>query len=896
MKKCIFIILFLAGSIPALALHIAGGEMYYRYLGPGSAPNTDRYLITLRLFRECNPAVPSFPPNVQAAPMPADVAIGIFSNGPPVSLMDSIDVKQSDFKIIELQSPLICINNPPSICYQVGYFTFTIDLPKVPNGYTIAYQTCCRSFLLNNIVFYNIPGQSSGEGATYSCQIPGTALVGNQPISSPVFALKDTTLVCQDKKFSLDFSASDSLNATGTGAGSVDSVSYSFCAAYNRGKAASSLNIIPSFPPYQDVTYRPGFSGIEPLGPNAVINPRTGIISGIAPTSGGYVVSVCVQQWHHAIPISIHRKDFILRIAACDFAAALLNPAYLTCDGYGIQLQNESTSSAVHSYFWDFGVPGIAGDTSDSPTPQFIYRDTGTYTVKLVINRGETCSDSTTSQAKIYPGFFPGFKISGSCFLDPFQFTDTTVTKYGTVNSWFWKFGDNANPGDTSHLKDPVYHYAAPADSTAITFIVSNSKGCTDTLGKKINVIGKPAIQLPFRDTLICITDSLQLFASSPDSVAVFSWSPGYAITSQGSPDPLVFPKDTTTYQVTASDKGCTSSDSVKVNVIQSVTLFTGNDTTICKTDSIQFHPRTNGLYFSWIPTTALNNPALEDPEAAPAQTTTYTLTSSVGRCSSTDSVRIKVVPYPVVYIGPDTVICYGAQAYLHSRITGSSFYWSPTNSLLDPRSLSPVAGPESTTEYILTTLDTLGCPKPVSDSVLVTVLPQLHIFAGNDTTIVADQPLQLNAQGGLIYHWYPATGMNDPSSKNPVVVLGASYDSVTYYVRGENSEGCFGTDSLKVKLFKIKPDLLIPTAFTPNGDGRNDVFKPVLAGIRELLFFRVYNRWGEMLYSTSQPGQGWDGNFAGSKQNPGTYVFMAEAIDYLGNRIFKKGTFVLIR
>jgi gliding motility-associated-like protein len=285
-----------------------------------------------------------------------------------------------------------------------------------------------------------------------------------------------------------------------------------------------------------------------------------------------------------------------------------------------------------------------------------------------------------------------------------------------------------------------------------------------------------------------------------------------------------------------------------------------------------------------------------EDPVTAPVQNTTYILTASVGKCSATDSVTVKVVPYPVVNAGPDTAICYGTEAFLHSHITGSAFFWTPAGSLLNPRSVSPIAGPQSTTVYILTATDTLGCPKPVSDSIVVTVLPPLQVSAGNDTTIVANQPLQLNARGGLTYTWYPATGMNDSQIKNPVVVLGSSYDSVTYFVRAESAAGCYGTDSVKVKVFKIKPDILIPTAFTPNGDGRNDFFKPILAGIRELIFFRVYNRWAELLYSTSQPGTGWDGTFAGIKQNSGTYVFMVEAVDYLGNRIFKKGTFVLIR
>jgi gliding motility-associated-like protein len=161
---------------------------------------------------------------------------------------------------------------------------------------------------------------------------------------------------------------------------------------------------------------------------------------------------------------------------------------------------------------------------------------------------------------------------------------------------------------------------------------------------------------------------------------------------------------------------------------------------------------------------------------------------------------------------------------------------------------------------------------------------------------VVANQPLQLQATGGTTYAWTPAIGMNNPSIANPVVVIGNTPDSIIYKVRVGVPEGCFAEDQLQVKVFKTNPDILIPTAFTPNYDGRNDVFKPVAVGIKAMEYFRVYNRWGQLLYSTNSVGSGWDGTFQGKEQATGTYVFMAKAIDYLGNEINRKGTVLLIR
>ncbi|MBZ4256743.1 gliding motility-associated C-terminal domain-containing protein, partial [Mycobacterium tuberculosis] len=83
------------------------------------------------------------------------------------------------------------------------------------------------------------------------------------------------------------------------------------------------------------------------------------------------------------------------------------------------------------------------------------------------------------------------------------------------------------------------------------------------------------------------------------------------------------------------------------------------------------------------------------------------------------------------------------------------------------------------------------------------------------------------------------------------------------------------------------------PSAFTPNGDGRNDYLKPLPVGISALRYFKVLNRWGQIVFSTTEYGRGWDGTFNGVKQPPGTYIYMAEGVDYKGKIVFKKGSAV---
>jgi len=196
----------------------------------------------------------------------------------------------------------------------------------------------------------------------------------------------------------------------------------------------------------------------------------------------------------------------------------------------------------------------------------------------------------------------------------------------------------------------------------------------------------------------------------------------------------------------------------------------------------------------------------------------------------------------------------------------------------------------------VLHVADTLGCPKPVTDSILVKIIPKVNAFAGNDTAVVREQALQLNATGGTDYLWIPSFNLSDPHIANPVVTFLEAPDTLLYSVKVSTPEGCSATDSIKIFVFATQPEVFVPTAFTPNGDGRNDIYRTMVAGMKQFLYFRVYNRWGQLLFSTSEANKGWDGTYGGRKQESGTYVYSIQAIDYNNRSYFKKGTFVLIR
>ncbi|MBS1622214.1 MAG: gliding motility-associated C-terminal domain-containing protein [Bacteroidetes bacterium] len=267
--------------------------------------------------------------------------------------------------------------------------------------------------------------------------------------------------------------------------------------------------------------------------------------------------------------------------------------------------------------------------------------------------------------------------------------------------------------------------------------------------------------------------------------------------------------------------------------------------------------------------------------------------------------------PYPVASINPsDVSICWGTSTAVNATINiGTSYTWSNANTLQNqgsgnvntvPYNINATASPPATMDYVLTVTNA-GCPNLLVDTFHVNVLPRIIVFAGNDTSIVVGQLLQLNATTNTPtannFNWSPGTGLNFTTISNPVASLGPELgDYITYVVRATDSIGCYAEDNIKVTIFKTGPDIFVPSAFTPNGDGKNDIVKPICVGIAQLNYFKIFNRWGQLVFNSSQIGKGWDGNIGGTRQSTGNFVYMAQGIDYTGKTIFRKGNVVLIR
>lgn len=275
----------------------------------------------------------------------------------------------------------------------------------------------------------------------------------------------------------------------------------------------------------------------------------------------------------------------------------------------------------------------------------------------------------------------------------------------------------------------------------------------------------------------------------------------------------------------------------------------------------------------------------------SPKVTTTYEVSTTTRfGCIIYDTVTVAVDVLSTT-ISADTAICLGDLAMVHAS-GGTSYQWNPTDpTWTNPTGDTSLLQPLSTNTYTVTISDTAsGCT--IEREVTVTVNPIPVADAGDTTTILIGNSLQLTGSGGVTYQWTPNYRITDANTATPTV---SPLQNTTYTLLVTDINGCTDTDTVRISVKSID-DVFIPSAFSPNGDGRNDIFRLVPFGLTELERFQIFNRWGQMVFDAGSLTDGWDGTFGGEPQPQGTYIFYLSGFDYKGDAIIRKGNITLLR
>jgi gliding motility-associated-like protein len=259
----------------------------------------------------------------------------------------------------------------------------------------------------------------------------------------------------------------------------------------------------------------------------------------------------------------------------------------------------------------------------------------------------------------------------------------------------------------------------------------------------------------------------------------------------------------------------------------------------------------------------------------------------------ATDSIHLLLVPPPVFTVQPnDTIICPG-DSILLTASGGDVYAWSPAATVGLPSAGATAVFPSSETTYkVMVTENTCN----ITDSLFATVhtkpLPTVTVSKSNDVNCTQIQAM-LNATGGINYHWQPENTLSDPFIANP---FAEPHDTTMYYVQVTGANGCMAEDSIRINVASVGAiNYVVPNAFTPNNDGRNDCFGVSRWGnIADLKFF-IYDRWGNVVFFTKDASKCWDGSYKGLPEPTGTYVYLIKGNTICGD-ILRKGTVVLLR
>jgi gliding motility-associated-like protein len=315
----------------------------------------------------------------------------------------------------------------------------------------------------------------------------------------------------------------------------------------------------------------------------------------------------------------------------------------------------------------------------------------------------------------------------------------------------------------------------------------------------------------------------------------------------------------------------------------------------MCNAEPVMLNA-TGGVAYVWSPATGLSTPTSSSTVANPMVTTTYTVvvTDSVG-CIDSDRVTVAIAPSSgrVIATPADTSICDGGK--LRMNASGAATYqWTPAEGLDNPATSNPWATVTTDIMYVVKGTDTAGCTSTDTVTIHRRPLPSVDATAEGIGSKCESKSVLLKATGSAdSYQWTPDTYVINKSSNTTY-----AKPSVTtlYTVTGTGTNGCVKTDTVTAFVHD-EAVVMMPDAFSPNGDNRNDMMHPMAFCDYSLDEYRIYDRWGQEVFISNSLSGGWNGNRDGVQADMGTYHYVLIGRRTSTNeKIITKGTFILIR
>jgi gliding motility-associated-like protein len=341
---------------------------------------------------------------------------------------------------------------------------------------------------------------------------------------------------------------------------------------------------------------------------------------------------------------------------------------------------------------------------------------------------------------------------------------------------------------------------------------------------------------------------------------------------------------------------GCTDTLYARMADDLKVTSNAGKDVLSCNGEPVQIGVNSiPGLSYSWSPPAGLSNTHIANPVSAPQATTPYILTtrSNGGGCADTDTIVVtaSIIDNSIELSGKaNYCIDSGDSAVLRVKPT-QTIQWHRDNTAISG-AIQPYYQATQSGSYHATLVNSDGCESTTEVQPIIIDEPRPGINYPIEYAVL-DLPLELETrQFGVTATWAPSTWLDNPDSYTPI------FDGMTdqlYTIEITTAGGCVTVDTQLVKTVK-QVEVHVPTAFTPNNDGLNDFLRPILFGIKEVRYFKIFNRWGQLIFETKNERPGWNGTLNGIKVPAQVVVWIMEGIGVDNKTHIRKGTSTLIR
>ncbi len=554
---------------------------------------------------------------------------------------------------------------------------------------------------------------------------------------------------------------------------------------------------------------------------------------------------------------------------------------FLVCRGEIATL----SASGNGTYQWS---PSSAVSCVNCPNPTVTIDSSTNYV--LTVTSPEGCVDVDSVYVTLSQFSTPVISVSNDTTLCEGDVIQLTVSGGNSVLDYEWD-GNRAGLSCYVGCSNP---FASPLTTTTYPVTLTGQGGCQSHDSITVTVIDDAA-NIVGMDRTICEGDTAQLQTTLGSNA---SWTPFEGLSCVFCDNPVASPDSTTDYVVSVTTgNGCVIRDTITINVILKNSVNAGDDATICTNGSIQLNGTGVGL-INWSNGVSLTDATILNPIASPTATTEYILSVGTDACILTDTTTIFVVNSATVDDNSFEV-CEGESVQLQINGFAQSYTWSPATGLSDPNVQNPIVNTTEPQTYTVTA-SIPNCPSATATvTVEVNPIPNIEgspvqqIFSGQS----ADIGLIVEENPTFSYQWTPNIDISCVNCPNPTVQ--GNTDGLQYVVSATDLNGCTAMDSITMNLIEgCGSDLIVmPNAFTPDGDGLNDILYVRGSSLNRLETFKVFARNGELVFQSDNLSVGWDGTYNGQVVSTGVYVYYVEAYCELDNRIIvKKGNVTLIK